>query len=149
VVAPDLGAAKLAQRVAKALALPAAFVHKERRSGTDVGVRGLTGDVEGRRPLIVDDIISTGGTIEATVKLLLEARCAPAITVFATHGLFVGPALERLTPLPIERIIVSDSVPAPNTGTLKVQRVSLARLLADAASALHAGQSLEQLLSRT
>ena len=68
VVAPDLGAARLADRYAKLLELPVAIVHKTRISGREVAVHGVSGDVEGRQPLIVDDMISTGGTIEAAAR---------------------------------------------------------------------------------
>lgn len=148
VVAPDLGATKLAQRIAKVLGTPAAFVHKERRTGLDVEVHGLTGEVAGRAPVIVDDMISTGGTIEAAAKTLLEAGCAPSLTIAATHGLFVGPALERLAQLPIERVIVTDSVPEVPAAGLRIERIALAPMLADAVRALHGGQSIELARSR-
>ena len=65
VVAPDLGAAKLADRVANALDLPFAVVHKSRTSGVDVAATRVTGDVAGRRPIVVDDMITTGSTVHA------------------------------------------------------------------------------------
>jgi ribose-phosphate pyrophosphokinase len=135
VVAPDLGAAKLAQRVAKALDLPAAFVHKHRLSGDQVEALGLTGQVRGQVPVIVDDMISTGATIEAAAQLLLLTGCIPSITIAASHGLFVGPAVERLARLPLDRIIVTDSVPQA-TSALPIERTTLASALADAVRSL-------------
>ena len=70
VVAPDLGAVKLAERFAAATGLPVAVVRKSRISGTSVRAEELVGDVEGCRPIVVDDMISTGATIEATARLL-------------------------------------------------------------------------------
>jgi ribose-phosphate pyrophosphokinase len=136
VVAPDLGAAKLVQRVAKALDLPAAFVHKQRLSGDQVEALGLTGQVRGQVPVIVDDMISTGGTIEAAAQLLLRAGCTPSIMIAASHGLFVGPAVERLARLPLSRIIVTDSVPETAGAALPLERTSLASALADAVRSL-------------
>lgn len=112
-VAPDLGAAKLVERYASALGLPTAVVRKRRLSGLTVEAVELVGDVSGRAPIIVDDMLSTGGTIESATHLLLQRGAQPHVTVAATHGLFVGPAVDRLRRLPIERIIVTDTLPAP------------------------------------
>ena len=76
-VAPDLGAVKLAERFAAALGLPVAVVRKNRISGTSVRAEELVGDVVGCRPIIVDDMISTGATIEATARLLESHGALP------------------------------------------------------------------------
>ena len=151
VVAPDLGAVKLAERYARRLGLPTAFVHKQRSSGSEVSVRRVTGEVEGKRPLIVDDMISTAGTVQATLEALLEAGCHPEATIAATHGLFVGPAIERLASLPVSRILVTDSVArqgAYDDLPHPVEVVGLAGLLAEAIGALHRDEPLEHLLRR-
>lgn len=145
-VAPDLGATKLVERYARLLNLPVALVHKRRVSGAEVSVRGITGEVRDRAPLVVDDMITTGGTLEAASQAALDAGCRPEITVAATHGLFVGEALERLAPLPIRRIVTTDSVPAPAAARVRLERVSLAPLLADTISRLHGNRSLSDLL---
>lgn len=149
-VAPDLGAAKLVERYALQLrSQPAvAMVHKVRVSGAEVRVTRVTGDVQHRAPVIVDDMITTAGTIEAAVDALLAAGCSPRITVVATHGLFVGPAMERLGHLPIQRIVVTDSVPAHQALGLTLQTVSIGSLLADAIARLHADESFGDLISR-
>jgi ribose-phosphate pyrophosphokinase len=149
VVAPDFGAVKLARRFADALDLPMAVVHKTRLSGSAVEVTGISGDVRGRAPLIVDDMISTGGTIEAAARALLAADCSAPIAVVATHALFVGPATERLASLPLSRVIVTDSVPAQHPMPFEVQRVPLAPLLAQAIGAIALGQSLHTLIAKT
>jgi len=139
VVSPDLGAVKLAERYARALKLPLAIVHKSRLSADEVSVRGLVGEVRGLRPIIVDDLISTGGTIAATAECVLEAGCAPEVTVVATHALLVGPAVERLAQVPIRRLLSTDSV-APRHGLpFSHEVVHLAPLLADALRRLHLG----------
>jgi len=145
-VAPDLGATKLAERYARLLELPVAVVLKRRLSGAQVAVRGVTGEVRDRVPVIVDDMITTGATIEAAVQSLLEAGCRPEITVAATHGLFVGDASDRLARLPIRRLVTTNSVRAPERGALPLERVSIAPLLADAISRLHGNRSLNNLL---
>jgi ribose-phosphate pyrophosphokinase len=146
IVAPDLGAAKLAERYAALLHAPVAVVHKTRLSGADVAVRTITGDVQGRSPILVDDMISTGGTIEAAVKALLAAGCLPDFVVAATHGLFVGPAVDRLRPLPIRRLVVTDTV-AFGGPQLPVEVVSVDALLADTIRCLHDDRSLVGLIA--
>jgi ribose-phosphate pyrophosphokinase len=146
VVAPDLGAAKLADRFARLLELPVAMVHKTRLSGSDVAARTITGDVRGRAPILVDDMITTAGTVEAAVNAVLEAGGTPEVTLLATHGLFADPAGERLRKLPIRRVYVTDSVtprPLPKT---PVEIVSVAGLLASAIQRLHAKSSLAELI---
>jgi ribose-phosphate pyrophosphokinase len=148
VVAPDLGAAKLADRYAAALDLPTAVVHKSRISGVRVSVRRVTGEVRERTPIIVDDMISTGGTIEAAVRALLDNGCRPPVDIVATHGLLVGPAVERLSGLPIRRFIVTDTLPQRNGSSLPLQVVSVADLLAQVIERLHGEQSLHELIDR-
>jgi ribose-phosphate pyrophosphokinase len=146
IVAPDLGAAKLADTYARLLHLPVAIVHKTRVSGEAVSVTGVTGEVRGRAPVIVDDMISTGGTVEAAIRSLLTAGCQPDITVVATHALLIGSALQRLGSLPVRRLIVSDSVELPTALSPLIHPVSLGPLLAEAIGRLHRGESLEDLL---
>jgi ribose-phosphate pyrophosphokinase len=144
VVTPDFGAVRLAERYARVLELPVAIVHKTRLSGTEVSVRQVVGDVRDRSPIIVDDMVSTGGAIEAAVKALLAAGCRAEATVAASHGLFVGTAHDILLPLPIQRIFTTDSV-TQRLDRLPVQVCSLAPLLAEAVRRLHVGESLGDL----
>jgi ribose-phosphate pyrophosphokinase len=112
-----------------------------------VKVRGIVGDVSGRSALIVDDMISTGGTIEAAARALLSAGCAPEIAVVASHALLVGPAVKRLSALPLKKILVTDSLPIPAHGSLPLEVTSLAPTLAEAISRLNVGESLSDLVS--
>lgn len=138
VVSPDLGAVKMAERYASLLDLPVAIVHKTRISGEQVKVQRIVGDVRGREVLVVDDMISTGGTIEKAIGALLEAGClSSGIKVVASHALLVGTAAERLGALPIDGMYVSDSVPTPKQFPLPLQILSLAGLLAEAIERLH------------
>ena len=147
IVAPDLGAVKLAERYGELLRRPIAIAHKTRLSGEEVRVRGLVGEVAGRTPIIVDDMISTGGTIEAAAAAMIAAGCLPEITVVASHSLLVGPAIRRLSALPLKRIVVTDSLPTPEHGPLALQVVSLAPMLAESVSRLNIGESMTELLS--
>jgi ribose-phosphate pyrophosphokinase len=114
VVAPDLGAAKLAERFGQALGLPVVLVHKKRLTGAAVAAEGLVGEIGGGGgAIVVDDMISTGATIEAAVKTLVSAGCTDDILVLATHALLVDGAVERLAALPLRRLIVTDSIARP------------------------------------
>ena len=149
IVSPDLGAVKMAERYSSLLDLPVAIIHKTRISGEQVKVQRIVGDVRGREVLVVDDMISTGGTIEKAIGALLEAGClSSGIKVVASHALLVGTAAERLGALPINGMYVSDSVPTPKRFPLPLQFLSLAGLLAEAIERLHTKQSLAGFLAR-
>lgn len=147
VVAPDLGAMRLAEGYAKRLALPVAIVHKTRISGDAVEVRTLTGDVRGRRPIIVDDMISTGSTIAAAVAALRDAGALNETVVAATHGLLVGKAPALLGQLSLRALQVTDSIAGADLPGLPIRRVSVAELLADAIGRLHRSESLGDLIA--
>jgi ribose-phosphate pyrophosphokinase len=147
IVSPDLGAVKMTERYAKLLDLPVAIIHKTRISGAEVSVQRIVGDVRDKEVLIIDDMISTGGTMEKAIQALLEAGCSPSgIKVSATHALLVGAAAERLGKLPIEKTYVSDSVPMSKQVPLPLQVVSLASLLAETIKRLHKNRSIAKLI---
>lgn len=145
VVAPDLGAVKLARRYARLLNAPMAIVHKTRISGEEVETHGVVGDVRGRVPVIVDDMISTGGTIAAASSAVIADGSEPRSLVISTHGLFVGEAADRLRGTTAERFFVTDSVSSRKI-PLPVSVVSIASLLADAIKRLHEDRSLSDLI---
>jgi ribose-phosphate pyrophosphokinase len=147
VVAPDLGAVKLADRYGTALGCPVATIHKVRLSAREVKVQQVVGDVRDRTPFIVDDMISTGGTVAAAVRALLAAGCRPIVTVVATHGVFAPTAAGTLQALPIARLLTTDSVPVAPDLALPVEVVPVAPLLADAMARLDRSESLGELLS--
>ena len=148
VVSPDLGAVKIAEHYARLLGLSVAIIHKTRISGAEVTVQRIIGDVRDREVVVVDDMITTGGTIEKAIKALLDAGCSSSgIKVVASHGLFVGNAADRLAQLPIEKIYVSDSVPRPERSPLPLQVSSLAPLLAETIHRLFRLESLGNVLA--
>lgn len=146
VVAPDLGAVRLAEQYARLLNLPMATIQKVRTGPAAVRVREIVGDVRQRTPLIVDDMISTGHTVAAAVRALLAAGCEPDITVVVSHGLFVGGAEQVLANLPISRIVTTDSVPARADLPLPVTVASLGGLLVETVRRLHGSESLSDII---
>jgi ribose-phosphate pyrophosphokinase len=146
VVAPDLGAVKLADAYAHLLGLPLAVIHKIRASPVEVAVRRVAGDVRGKRPLIVDDMISTGSTVESAVGALLEHGSRGEVLVAATHGLFVGRAMERLNRPEVVRVAATDSLPPLPHPPMRLEVVRLAPLLAEAVRRIVAERGLDDLL---
>ncbi|WP_140796009.1 ribose-phosphate diphosphokinase [Myxococcus xanthus] len=132
VVAPDLGAVKRAEALARLLNRPWAVIHKVRLSGDEVHASGLMGEVRGRRPILVDDMVSTGGTLAAAAGTLRDAGCTEDFTVATTHALLVGPAVERLRNLPLTRLVSTDSVEPVLGLPFQHQVVTLAPLVARA-----------------
>ena len=147
VVAPDLGAAKLARAYARLLDAPIAVVHKTRLGGDAVEAHAVMGDVRGRTPLVVDDMLSTGGTIEAAIRALRDAGAVEPMTVAVTHALLVGRAREILRALPVARLIAGDTV-AIETPAPHLELTSVAPLIATAIRRDHRGESLADLRAR-
>jgi ribose-phosphate pyrophosphokinase len=102
-------------------------------------------EVCGLTPL-VDDMLSTGGTVEAAVKALLVAGCVPEVTMVTSHTLLVGRAIGRLQALPLRQVVVTDSIAWPTGVPLPLHMVSLAPLLAEAIQRLHRRQALGDLI---
>jgi ribose-phosphate pyrophosphokinase len=132
VVAPDLGAVRLAREYARVLKAPVAVVHKVRVNGGEVEAQGLIGDVRDRRVLIVDDMLSTGGTIEAAVGALHAAGVAEPISLAVSHALLVGHARDVLARLPLDRVLAADTVTLNGSPPPHFEIVSVAPLIATA-----------------
>src|SRR5881628_585191 len=114
VVSPDLGNAKTATQFARLLGLPVAAGSKQRLADDKVVIDAIVGDVQGRRAIILDDEIATGGSIVELLERLADQGCTGA-AVACTHGLFVGKAVERLREHPmITEVVTTDTVPAPS-----------------------------------
>ncbi|MEA3368126.1 MAG: ribose-phosphate diphosphokinase, partial [Planctomycetota bacterium] len=146
VVSPDVGNVKEARVYSRLLRGELAIIDKERLSGTEVRAGALIGSVEGRNVLMVDDMISSGGTICKAASLLKD-RGARDIYVAATHPMFVPGALQSLRDTPIKRITVTDTVPlSPEAAECDLVKVlSLAELLGDAIVRIHKHESISEL----
>ena len=144
VVSPDLGNAKTATQFARLLGVPVAAGSKQRLADDRVVIDAIVGDVTGKRALVLDDEIATGGSIVELVDKLQELGCTGA-SVACTHGLFVGKAVDRLRGHPfIDEVVTTDTVPsAEDWPELRVR--SVAGLFAEAISRVHAGESVSSL----
>ena len=150
VVSPDAGNAKVAGVVANALDSDFAIIDKRRASGTDVESTNIIGDVDGKNVLMVDDMISTAGTICKAAELI-KSRGAKQIVVAATHAVLVGLAMERIAGSPIDRIIVTDTIPCANRCDAiaeKLTELSVAELMGTAVHNIHHNLSVSKLFRK-
>jgi ribose-phosphate pyrophosphokinase len=132
VVSPDAGRVRMATEYAQLLGASVAVLHKERASGVETRVTRVVGDVRDRPCLIIDDMISTGGTIAESVDALLDAGARPEIIVAATHGLLLHGAREKLARPEMREIIVTDTVAPPAHDWPQLRVISIAPLIASA-----------------
>lgn len=144
VVSPDLGNAKTATQFARLLGLPVAAGSKQRKADDKVVIDAIVGDVAGKRAIVLDDEIATGGSIIELLERLKDFGSTEA-AVACTHGLFAGPAVQRLQGHPmIREVVTTDTVPAPE-GWPQLQVRSIATLFAEAIARSHAGESVSSL----
>ena len=125
VLSPDIGAAGRAKMVGEVMGVPYDHLEKTRLSGTDVRIAPAKADVKGKKVLIVDDMISTGGTIIAAAYALREAGAA-GISVACTHGVFVNNAIEKFTGSSLDALLSCNTLNNP------VSHISVASLIAEA-----------------
>ncbi len=149
VIASDAGDIKRASSMARRLGTGLAFIDKRRISDTRVESRGLIGDVDNKIALIVDDEISTAGTLVEAVNMVRQAG-ARAVHVACSHGVYVGPAVERIKNLDVVEVISTDSVyipPEKLNATDKLKIVSVAPLFAEAIHRIHTGDSISSMFT--
>jgi ribose-phosphate pyrophosphokinase len=143
IVSPDLGAVKRARAIAEGLGRPLVIMEKRRVTSERVEALNLIGEVEGRQAIIIDDIISTGGTIIETMKVLRREGVEEIYGAF-THGLFAGDALERLRASHLRRVVVTNSIPPPEDGVGIIERISVGELFAEVIGRIHENRSVSE-----
>jgi ribose-phosphate pyrophosphokinase len=145
VVAPDVGAAKMARGFARRLDASFAIIDKRRPAPNVAEVMQVVGEVEGKACIIVDDMIDTAGTLESVVYALRE-RGAAEIYAAATHALLSGPAVDRLQNSPVREVVVTNTLHTPEAKCFpKLRILSIAELLARAIRYTHSNESVSQL----
>ena len=147
VVSPDAGRVKVAERYAQQLHADLAIVHKRRIKGLKniSEAKDVVGEVEGRHCVLIDDMIDTAGTICQAAELLKD-RGAASVNAAATHGVFSGPAVDRLKNSVLERVIVTDTLPLPSEKRFdRLEVLSVATLIADAIRAVFEDASVSRI----
>ena len=149
VVAPDVGSVKRSRELAERIGAPLAIIDKRRPQANVSEVMSVIGDVEGKDVLMMDDIIDTAGTIVGASEALKELG-ANRIYISCTHPLFSGPAKQRLMNAPIEKLVVTNTVPINEEKMFdKIETVSIAPLLAETIKRIHTGESVSEVFGDT
>lgn len=144
VVSPDAGRASMAEKLANRMDSPFSIMIKKRPAHNESVITHLIGDVEGRTPIIIEDLIDTGSTIINVVEGLKEKGAGEAI-VCATHGLFSGSALEKLKHPYIREVVITDSIQLPEEVPDGLTVLSVAPMLARAVHIIVEGGSIATL----
>jgi len=146
VVSPDVGGVARARAFAKKLNdAPLAIIDKRRQTHNVAEVMNLIGDVKGKTAVLVDDMIDTAGTISEGARLLRKEG-AKAVYACATHAVFSGKAIERLSSGAFEEVIVTNTIPVPEANQFKQLRVlSVANLLGETIWRIHEDSSVSSM----
>jgi ribose-phosphate pyrophosphokinase len=147
IVSPDEGRVKQARKLVRQLNAPLAVGYKHHEAHGHTEITDLAGDVRGKTPIILEDMITTGGSIIECVEALLAHGAKPEIYVAATHGVLAGSAVDRLQDHPaICEVIVTDSVPLPpDRQRSKIKQISVAPMLGEAIRRVNLDMSITSL----
>ncbi len=147
VVSPDAGRAKLANHVAEKLGAELALLAKQRPEHNAAEVTLLVGDVRGRDAILIDDMIDTAGTLVAGVEVIRKMG-ARRVFAAAVHGLFSGPAFDRLSASGLEEVVVTDTVTlSPDAPRDLIEVVSVAGILADSVHNVFCDESVSEIFA--
>ncbi|MBI4845369.1 MAG: ribose-phosphate pyrophosphokinase [Candidatus Omnitrophica bacterium] len=145
VVSPDVGGVKMARAFAKRLGVSLGIVDKRRIDAQSAEVMNVLGEVEGKIAVLIDDMCATAGSLTEAASAL-KKQGAKAIYAGVTHGVFSGPALERLDKSVLKEIVVTDTIPLENNKKHpKIKVLSVAGLLAEAIKRIHNEESVSSL----
>ena len=147
IVSPDVGRASVAGKYAGLLNLPLVVMHKRRTSFSETRTTHVVGDIEGRRPIIIDDIIA-GGSVLKQLDVLYEQGAAGKACFSITHPVLLPSALEILDHDDrIEKLVVTNTIPVPpEKQHPKIEVISIASMLAEIIYDIHEGKSISSLL---
>lgn len=138
IIAPDAGSVKKAEKLAARLNLPLGVMYKRRPAPNVAELSFFIGDVEGKTPIIIDDMVDTAGSIMQVVEALIERKAKEEIILLTTHGIFSPPAINRLSHSAIKEIVLTNSLPLTDDRSLpKMTVLSVASLLGDAIRRVH------------
>ncbi len=146
VVSPDAGGVERARFHAKRLKAELAIIDKRRVEANVAETMNVIGDVDGRTCIIVDDIIDTGGTMMGSVRALKEKGAVSVVACF-THAVLSGPAMERLSKMDLDRVVVTDTIPLTpeKLAYPKITVLPVAGLLGEAIARIHSNSSVSSL----
>ena len=139
VVSPDLGSVTRARNFATKIGCPIAIIDKRRQRANVSEVMNIIGEVEGKKVILVDDMIDTAGTLCNAAEAIIEKGGATGVYACATHAVLSGPAIERIEKSPIKELILLDTVPIPEDKMLdKFTILPVAPVFAEAIERIYA-----------
>jgi ribose-phosphate pyrophosphokinase len=146
VVSPDAGGVERARAFSKRLDAGLAIIDKRRPAPNVSEIMNIVGDVKGRKAVIVDDIIDTAGTLSNAATAIRNAG-ATAVAACASHAVFSGKAMQRISESPLEHVVVTNTIPPSEAAqsSSKVRVKSVGRLLGEAIKRIHHGDSISSL----
>ena len=146
IVSPDAGGVERARSYAKRLGMGLAIIDKRRPKANIAKIMNIVGEVEGLDAILLDDMVDTAGTLTEAARALKD-KGARRVLAYSTHPVLSGPALERLIESPIEKLIVTDTIPLSDAAKKcgKIEVLSIAPLLAKALRRIHLGESVSSL----
>ncbi|MEA4892340.1 MAG: ribose-phosphate pyrophosphokinase [Peptococcaceae bacterium] len=145
VVSPDIGGVARARKLAENLHVPLAIIDKRRPKPNVAEIMHIIGEVKGRRAIMIDDMIDTGGTITLGAKTLLEFG-ASEVFACCTHPVLSGPAIERLENSVLSEVVVTNTIPlSPEKRIDKIKCLSIAPLIGEAIIRIHEDISVSKL----
>ena len=148
VVSPDVGSVARARAFAQKLGMSLAIVDKRRQKANSSEVMNIIGDVEGKRAIIFDDMVDTGGSLCGAAKAVMEIGGATEVYACASHGVLSNPALQRIKDSVIKELIFLDTIPAPaNLDCDKIKYLTVANLFADAIERIYEEVSVSKLFN--
>ncbi|MBL9014313.1 MAG: ribose-phosphate pyrophosphokinase [Myxococcales bacterium] len=146
VVSPDAGGVERARAFSKRLGAGLAIIDKRRPAPNVSEIMNIVGDVKGKKAVIVDDIIDTAGTLTNAAHAIINAG-ASSVSACASHAVFSGKAVQRITDSPLSHVVVTNTIPLTESGAAcpKVRVKSVGRLLGEAIKRIHHGDSISSL----
>lgn len=145
VVAPDVGAIKVARSYARRLDAELAVIDKRRPRQNEAEVVNIIGEVQGRNVILIDDMCDTAGTLVRAAQALRKGGCKKIIAA-CTHALLSGPAYERLENSEISKVVVTDTIPLKRSSE-RIDVVSVAELFSDAIRRIYTEDSISTLFA--
>jgi ribose-phosphate pyrophosphokinase len=147
-VSPDAGGVERSRAYSKRLNASLAIVDKRRERANESEVMNLIGEVAGKDCIIIDDIIDTAGTLCGAARALMDEG-AKRVVACASHGVFSGPAVQRIAESPLTEVVVTDSIALSDAAKScsKIRQLSIARLLGEAIKRIHSSDSVSSLFA--
>jgi ribose-phosphate pyrophosphokinase len=146
IVSPDAGGVERARFYAKRLGASLAIIDKRRIEANVAQTMNVIGEVQGQTCVIIDDLVDTAGTLVGSVKALKEKGAGRVVGCFS-HAVLSGPAMERLSDIAMERVVVTDTIPLSEekANHPKIEVLSVAGLLGEAIARIHSNSSVSSL----